>query len=149
MKEEIQNVEIIGIPTETNCLEAIFTQQKQSYTAKYHRVSNQKWVPVKLGKEHKYLWIPNSAMPKVKNLFFSPNRSCKIEFNPFRSNLTLSLALVAQTKSACEMHVQNCRRAHLFYNVAFKMAPCSVHKELYNAPLFVCLISEISSYEQR
>ena len=27
------------------------------------------------------------------------------------------------------------------------MAPCSVHKELYNAPLFVCLISEISSYE--
>ena len=75
MKEEIQNVEIIGIPTETNCLEAIFTQQKQSYTAKYHRVLavfevNQKRVPVSLGNGHKYLWIPNSAMPKVKNLFF-------------------------------------------------------------------------------
>ena len=42
MKEEIQNVEIIEIPIGTKCLEAIFTQQKQSYTAKYHRVSNQK-----------------------------------------------------------------------------------------------------------
>ena len=34
---EIQNVENIGIPTGTSCLEAFFTQRKQSYTVKYHR----------------------------------------------------------------------------------------------------------------